>query len=602
MTKRQTLNKILLLQNEFNKTVVEYIKGTEANPPKAPRPSRIRRQQKRQGLIQNSVTPPTILRSDIPGLLTSPSPSQVTLTNIPGQQTDVNKIPGQEKVSNIVLDKPGHPCNIAKKESDELSNIATDIQKHDEKSVDMASKLNSKLKYSKDHEHNRRQLETLVYKILWKKPPFQKRIISMFENVNKIKLLKMLSEECKERQAMHNVKCKDRCGCKIFETLLQVTEDMCKYAGIVMTSDKFPPQAKDIIKDKSQHTDKNVKMKELEFETKTATSTKADYLEKGKKERTFDDKTDLLNIEILEQRLQLKEAESKRKDKEFVALTEKMKGLESEIIKSRHKIKKEQWKRENNIKQKDEEILCLKKHIEHMQNMNINDLISNQNKRHKEHEEQNLKQKEIHLKQLKKREFMKNSKFCSFCELYQDSESHFCDVFQKFIRVDERNLVFIEGTTQDDVLPTANDDVQPTAKDEKTLSSRIINTYPNKTSMFNELLKLKQTKIKVKLDMAEIMKQGEDKKKQEEMKKQQEEEENKQKKKEMEKEQKIKEEELKASHAPAKMSREEQRWEKEKQILTERMEKEIEMENMKWKKIMEMEMEMENRKWKKNGT
>ena len=51
-TKRQTLNKILLLQNEFNKTVVEYIKRTE---PKPPRPSRLKRQQKRQekGLIQN---------------------------------------------------------------------------------------------------------------------------------------------------------------------------------------------------------------------------------------------------------------------------------------------------------------------------------------------------------------------------------------------------------------------------------------------------------------------------------------------------------------------------------------------------------------------
>ena len=147
---------------------------------------------------------------------------------------------------------------------------------------------------------------------------------------------------------------------------------------------------------------------------------------------------------------------------------------------------------------------------------------------------------------------MKNSKFCSFCERYQDSESHFCDLFNKYIRVDERNLVFITGTTQDDVVPTANDDVlptayddgQPTAKDEKTLSSRIINTYPNKTSMFNELLKLKQTKIKVKSELAEIMKQGEDMKKQEEMKKQQKVEENKQE--EMEKEQRTREEKRKA--------------------------------------------------------
>ena len=278
---------------------------------------------------------------------------------------------------------------------------------------------------------------------------------------------------------MHNKRCKHHCCCKRFETLLQVTENVCKYAEIVMTSDKFLPPAKDIIKDKSQHTDKNVKMKELELE-----------LIKKDEEIQHWLQTQAVSWQIVE-------AESKRKDEEIVALNaekEKMKGLESEL-----------WKRKDEIRQKDEEILNLKKHIEHMQNMNINDLISNQNKRHKEHEEQNLKQKEIHLKQLEKREFMKSAKFCNFCDLYQNNEAHFCNLFQNYIRVDERNLVFITGTTQDDVLPTVNDDVlptanddgQPTAKDEKTKSSREIQTYPNKTSMFNKLS-----------DMAKIMKQG----------------------------------------------------------------------------------------------
>ena len=158
-----------------------------------------------------------------------------------------------------------------------------------------------------------------------------------------------------------------------------------------------------------------------------------------------------------------------------------MKGLESKL-----------WRRENDIKQKDEEMLGLKKHIERMQKMNIDSIINNQNRKREEHQEQNLKQKEIHLKQLEKKEFLRNSKFCSFCELYQDSESHWCDVFQKFIRIDERSLVFITGTTQEDVLPIANNNVQATTKDEETFSSKIINTYANKSAMYNELLKLKK--------------------------------------------------------------------------------------------------------------
>ena len=193
--------------------------------------------------------------------------------------------------------------------------------------------------------------------------------------------------------------------------------------------------------------------------------------------------------------------------------------------------------------------------------INIDEIISRRNNRHKQHEEQNLKEKEIHQKQLEKRQNMKTSKFCNFCDKYQANESHFCSLFQKWIRVDSINLVFIEGASQNDVEPTANDG-EPKAKDGQTKSSRIIKAYPNKTSMFNDLLSLKQIKIKVKSEMAEKlrkkkatdnekkmveenpnkMNEKEGKKKQEEMKRQQEEEENKQRKKEMEKEQKMKEE------------------------------------------------------------
>ena len=70
----------------------------------------------------------------------------------------------------------------------------------------MAEVLTSELKDSKENECN--QLTPLVYKILWERPSFQKAVISMLENVNKIKILRMLSEECKERQAMHNKRCK----------------------------------------------------------------------------------------------------------------------------------------------------------------------------------------------------------------------------------------------------------------------------------------------------------------------------------------------------------------------------------------------------------
>ena len=120
----------------------------------------------------------------------------------------------------------------------------------------------------------------------------------------------------------------------------------------------------------------------------------------------------------------------------------------------------------------------------------MDEIINRQNNRHKQHEEQNLKEKEIHQKQLEKRQNMKSSKFCNFCDLYQNNEAHFCSLFQKWIKVDNANLVFLQGASQNDV--------KPTAKDGKTMSSRIIKAYPNKTSMFNDL---KQMKIKIKKEL-----------------------------------------------------------------------------------------------------
>jgi len=267
-------------------------------------------------------------------------------------------------------------------------------------------------------------------------------------------------------------------------------------------------------------------------------------------------------IKQKEKELESKTAEAKQINEQYLELTglfakkitetretkENMKGLESKLRKN-----------ENDIKQKDEEMVILKKHLEHIQHANIVSIIDNQNRKHEEHEEENSKQKEIHLKQAEQKELLRNSKFCSFCDRYQNSEFHWCDVFNKFIRTDERSLVMIQANTIEDVLPIANNNAEATPKDEITFSSKVINTFPSKTAMYNELQKMKK-----------VMKQIEDKKIEEKMKKQQEEEEI--KRKEIEKEEKMKEEEQRIKEIKQKeeeerkiKEEEEQRWEKEKQ-------------------------------------
>jgi len=268
-------------------------------------------------------------------------------------------------------------------------------------------------------------------------------------------------------------------------------------------------------------------------------------------------------IKQKEKELESKTAEAKQINEQYLELTglfakkitetretkENMKGLESKLRKN-----------ENDIKQKDEEMVILKKHLEHIQHANIVSIIDNQNRKHEEHEEENSKQKEIHLKQAEQKELLRNSKFCSFCDRYQNSEFHWCDVFNKFIRTDERSLVMIQANTIEDVLPIANNNAEATQKDEEKFSSKTINTYANKSAMHYELLNLKKK-----------MKQIEDKKIEEKMKKQQEEEEN--KRKEIEKEEKMKEAEQKRKEKEEEERKikeeEEQRWEKEKQANTE---------------------------------
>ena len=128
---------------------------------------------------------------------------------------------------------------------------------------------------------------------------------------------------------------------------------------------------------------------------------------------------------------------------------------------------------------------------------------------------QKLRQKKNEHKKLEKRQNIKSATFCNFCELYQNNKAHFCNLFKKWIQVDNANLVFLQGASQEEV--------EPTAKDGKTKSSAIIKSYATKTGMFKDLQSLKLIKIKI---------EEEQKKKEEE---------NKQREKEMEEEQKKKE-------------------------------------------------------------
>ena len=177
----------------------------------------------------------------------------------------------------------------------------------------------------------------------------------------------------------------------------------------------------------------------------------------------------------------------------------------------------------------------LKEKLFQAKNINIDEIVKRQNDRHKENAEQKLKEKEIQHKELEERQNIKSATFCNFCELYQNNKSHFCNLFKKWIRVDNINLVFLQGASQDDV--------EPTAKDGKTKSTAIIKTYATRTNMFNDLQSLKQIEIEIikeqkkkedeikqkEKKMAEEdekkMAEEEDKKEQGEMKRQQEEEE-----------------------------------------------------------------------------
>jgi len=114
-TKRQMIENILLMQANFNEAVVEFIKRAELKPP---RPSRVRRQEKRRKELERKKELENA-KSYNPAGLQIPSianPCKDVLHNkFPGQQNSSNKIPGQQ--------------NLATKFQRNLANLALTFQK-----------------------------------------------------------------------------------------------------------------------------------------------------------------------------------------------------------------------------------------------------------------------------------------------------------------------------------------------------------------------------------------------------------------------------------------------------------------------------------------
>merc|ERR1719228_563709 len=83
-TRNKMLEDILMIQSQFNESIIKFISSNTRQ-----KPSRIRRKERRQNLFQkgeeNAATPPDILRLDTPSLLISSSPS--TLADMTSLQT-----------------------------------------------------------------------------------------------------------------------------------------------------------------------------------------------------------------------------------------------------------------------------------------------------------------------------------------------------------------------------------------------------------------------------------------------------------------------------------------------------------------------------------
>ena len=436
-TKRQTLNKILLLQADLNNAIVEFIKRTEPRP----RPSRIKRQQKRKekGVIQNWIDKKDVLQNDdlhnkksikkstgtleTPGSVTPPTLLSKNSPSIPGQHNYSNKIPGQQ-ASMKFPDKPCQPCNTVNTVANLGNTVNTEIKIAASEAKTKVDSLKAD-KRKTSFGFNDKFGSLVMY--------------STFNDIRRTenkKPLPGLPEDWEVNDLIENAR---------------VAEEL----------------------DTKHAKEKEIRMKELELNIKISKikikelNNKVATLEKENKRATLE--TDSKIGDLKAEELEMKIAASKA-EKKIVALETELQEKETN---SQEKVAELQ-----------KYIYYLEKHNENLKeklfqakNINIDEIVKRQNDRHKENAEQKLKEKEIQHKELEERQNIKSATFCNFCELYQNNKSHFCNLFKKWIRVDNINLVFLLGASQDDV--------EPTAKDGKTKSTAIIKTYATRTNMFN---------------------------------------------------------------------------------------------------------------------
>ena len=102
-----------------------------------------------------------------------------------------------------------------------------------------------------------------------------------------------------------------------------------------------------------------------------------------------------------------------------------------------------------------------------------------------------MKDKENEQKEKEERHKKREERqvFCTFCMQYQNTSAYFCHLFKCWIRVDNANLVFLQGASQEEV--------EAIAKDGKTKGTAIVESYPTKTRMFQELETIQLLKIKI---------------------------------------------------------------------------------------------------------
>ena len=356
-TKRQTLNKILLLQADLNNAIVEFIKRTEPRP----RPSRIKRQQKRKEkvVIQNWIDKKDVLQKDdlhnkksikkstgtleTPGSVTPPTSLSKNSPSIPGQHNYSNKIPGQQASMKF----PDKPCNTVNTVANLGNTVNTEIKNAASEAKTKVDSLKAD-KRKTSFGFNDKFGSLVMY--------------STFNDIRRTenkKPLPGLPEDWEVNDLIENAR---------------VAEEL----------------------DTQNAKEKEIRMKELELNIKISKikikelNNKVATLEKENKRATLE--TDSKIGDLKAEELEMKIAASKA-EKKIVA-------LETEL-------QEKETKSQEKVAELQEYIYDLEKHNENLKekffqakNINIDEIVKRQNDRHKENAEQKLKEKEIQHKEL----------------------------------------------------------------------------------------------------------------------------------------------------------------------------------------------------------